>query len=127
MHTFNSRRVDKNLKLRPWFRCQRYFPRLELYRDIRFKTAVFNGLEKVGAQGCLNHFQVTANNIVFTDIVDLIQGRKNFCHQSLNPLAAGFTCIAGIKIAFKQRHQIARNIQITGQGIGNKYLAVGNA
>ena len=76
--------------------------------------AIGKGLEKVGAQSRLNHLKVAANNIVFADIVDGVQSFKHVVNQPSGTITATITGIAGVKIAFKQGHQIAGNIQIAG-------------
>ncbi len=89
--------------------------------------AIGKGLEKIGAQSCLNHLKIATNHIVFADIVDRIQGFNYLINQTGRAVTAAITRITGIKITFKQCHQIAGDIQIARQCICNKVLAVGNA
>ncbi len=121
VHAFDAWRVDEDFKLRHWLGQLRDGMRVELEAEVRLVLAVGVSLIEVGAQGGFDQVEVTTQDAVFVEHLNIVQCGQNRLFQTQLLV---FQIIAAelarqVETGLEQPGQFASDVGVVVQGAGD--------
>ena len=125
MNPFHPRGTHEYLETRAWLGNIRDAGRIEFKRDIAFELAGVLALEIVGSEGGLDQYIKPPEDTV---VVKACYGVESLKNPVLDVLGFRFPIAQNrIETSAEEGDQQRRDIQVPGQGVGNKGLAKSEA
>ena len=121
VHAFDARRVNEDFKLRNRLRQFWNLVRVELEAEVGLVLTVCIGLVEVGPQSRFDQVQVTTQDAVFVEHLNVVQRTQN---RVLQALLLVFQIVTGqlarqVETGLEQPGQLASDVGVVIQGAGD--------